>query len=719
MDLTGRTAGTFRIQDKLGEGGMGAVYRGVDMMVERTVAIKVLKPEIAGNPEIVERFRTEAVTLARLNHPAIATLYTFFREGAEYFMVMEFVSGSTLEDAIRHAGALPWRQATDVMLHILEALQHAHQFGVLHRDIKPANIMLPTTGGVKVTDFGIAQVLGAARLTREGRMVGTLEYLAPERVLGKPFDERSDLYSAGVVFYEMLSGHLPFESNSDFELLRAQAEAPPPPIQNFGVNVPQPLIEVLWRSLAKLPEQRYPNAGTMAAALRDAKARAEADAAVSNMARETRLAGATPVSPPPPPGAPMTHPTGYSTQAGYSIPAAVPAPASAPSNSGSRAMWAVGAVVAVLMLAGGVMFAVKNFTPTPQPDPKKQVAVIPDPSAPGVTKPREPIVPVGPAVVIDNGQPDNPPPAKPSQPPSGPGRAPAKPPVNPAPSTPPTPGRGAIGVRGLFIAGQAVAALRLPTAGLLVEEVQRGSAAEAAGLRGPTAIENVAGATIGIGGDLITAIDGQPIQGQDSPARILTGKRAGDTVVVTLVRAGRLMNVPMRLTEGVDVPPQELSYVAPPPAQPQAPRQEPVAPPQQPVSPQPQPQPQPQPTPPPPQPRTAPPVTPPAAPVQTGQRIEVIHDHGGLANTPVWPACRGYLQTVGNDLVYVVLATDDGRNDNFKIPLTEIQEIKTNVLPIRQRQAFHLKIGGKNFNFVPTAFSTLQAVSEIQRAIRK
>jgi hypothetical protein len=260
-----------------------------------------------------------------------------------------------------------------------------------------------------------------------------------------------------------------------------------------------------------------------------------------------------------------------------------------------------------------------------------------------------------------------------------------------------------------------VAALRLPTAGLLVEEVQRGSAAEAAGLRGPTAIENVAGATIGIGGDLITAIDGQPIQGQDSPARILTGKRAGDTVVVTLVRAGRLMNVPMRLTEGVDVPPQERSYVAPPPAQPQAPRQEPVAPPQQPVSPQPQPQP----PPPPPQPRTAPPVTPPAAPVQTGQRIEVIHDHGGLANTPVWPACRGYLQTVGNDLVYVVLATDDGRNDNFKIPLTEIQEIKTNVLPIRQRQAFHLKIGGKNFNFVPTAFSTLQAVSEIQRAIRK
>ncbi len=165
-NLTGRTAGTFRIQDKLGEGGMGAVYRGVDTMVERTVAVKVLKPEIAGNPEIVERFRTEAVTLARLNHPSIATLYTFFREGAEYFMVMEFVSGSTLEDAIRSTGAMPWRQATDIMLRILEALEHAHHYGVLHRDIKPANIMLPKLGGVKVTDFGIAQVLGAARQTR-------------------------------------------------------------------------------------------------------------------------------------------------------------------------------------------------------------------------------------------------------------------------------------------------------------------------------------------------------------------------------------------------------------------------------------------------------------------------------------------------------------------------------------------------------------------------
>jgi eukaryotic-like serine/threonine-protein kinase len=719
MDLTGRTAGTYRIQDKLGEGGMGAVYRGVDMMVERTVAVKVLKPEIAGNPEIVERFRTEAVTLARLNHPAIATLYTFFREGAEYFMVMEFVSGSTLEAAIRNAGALPWRQATEVMLHILEALQHAHQYGVLHRDIKPANIMLPTTGGVKVTDFGIAQVLGAARLTREGRMVGTLEYLAPERVLGKPFDERSDLYSAGVVFYEMLSGHLPFEADTDYALLRAQAEAPPPPIENFGVSVPRPLIEVLWRSLAKLPEQRYASAAMMAAALRDAKARAEADAAVSNMSKETRMAGAVP----PPPARPVSPAT--VAQPMYTPP--VPGPVTAPANAGSRVMWGVGALFAVAVLGGATMIAVRNYSSQTDPKNKPVAAVTPNSGGDPVVKRREPIIPVGPAVEINDGQPAaNPtpqrtdPPSVPKQTPSVPGKTPALPPQTPpqtpavvTPVNPPTnpnpvvnpAARGAIGVRGVYVAGQAAVSLQLPSAGLLIQEVQRGSGAEAAGLHGPSnAMALPGGGSLGIGGDLITAIDGQPIQNQESPGRILAAKHAGDAVTLTLVRAGRFMNVPMRLGEGVDTAaPQPLTQVLPP-AQPQLPPQ------------QPQPNVQPPPN------YNTPPVTPPGgsgAPQTTGQRIPVIHDHGGLANNREWFACRGYLQTIGNELVYVVQATNDGRNDNFRIPLTDVQEVKANVLPIRTLQAFHVKIGGKSFNFVPQGFSPVQAVSEIQRAMRK
>ena len=287
MTMTGRVAGNYRILEKLGEGGMGAVYRAVDAMVERQVAIKVLKPEIAANPEVLERFRSEAVTLARLNHPSIATLYSFFRQEDEYFMVMEFVPGRTLDEVIRGEGAMPWRAATDLLIHLLEALQHAHFLGILHRDVKPANIMLTSTRGVKVTDFGIARALGSAPLTREGRMVGTLEYLAPERAMGNPFDERSDLYSAGVVYYEMLSGRVPFESDSDYALIRAQAEQPPPSLANFGVHVPQPLVDVLMRSLAKNPDERYPNAAAMATALREAKARAEAEGPVI---KETRLA---------------------------------------------------------------------------------------------------------------------------------------------------------------------------------------------------------------------------------------------------------------------------------------------------------------------------------------------------------------------------------------------------------------------------------------------
>jgi serine/threonine-protein kinase len=263
MTMTGRVVGNYRILEKL---------------VERQVAIKVLKPEIAGNPEILERFRTEAVTLARLNHPSIATLYSFFRQEDEYFMVMEFVPGRPLGDVIRGEGAMPWRAATDLLIHVLEALQHAHSLGILHRDIKPANIMLTPTRGVKVTDFGIARALGTARPTGEGGVVGTLEYLAPERLMGKPFDERSDLYSAGVVFYEMLSGRVPFENDSDYELIRAQAGQQPPPLTEFGISVPQPVVDVLMKSLAKNPEERFPNAASMAAALLAAKIRAESGA---------------------------------------------------------------------------------------------------------------------------------------------------------------------------------------------------------------------------------------------------------------------------------------------------------------------------------------------------------------------------------------------------------------------------------------------------------
>ncbi len=247
---------------------MGAVYQGVDLMVEREVAIKMLRPEIARQPDIVERFRAEAVALAKLNHPNIATLYSFFREGDEYFMVMEFVVGRTLESIMQGSPPISAEAAIAISSQVLDAIEHAHSYGILHRDIKPANIMLTGSGQVKVTDFGIARVLGKARMTREGTICGTLEYLAPERIRGQEGDIRSDLYSMGIVLYEMLSSHLPFERDSEYELMRAHLQATPPSFASLGLpSVPPKLEMVVSKALAKLPEQRFGTAGEFRSAL--------------------------------------------------------------------------------------------------------------------------------------------------------------------------------------------------------------------------------------------------------------------------------------------------------------------------------------------------------------------------------------------------------------------------------------------------------------------
>ncbi len=282
--MIGRVVGNYKIVEKLGEGGMGTVYKALDLMVEREVAVKVLRPEVASQPDVTERFRTEAVTLAKLNHPAIATLFSFFRHGQELFMVIEYVPGRSLDALIRQLGPMPWERAVPLFAKALEGIEHAHQLGILHRDIKPANIMLTDAGAVKVTDFGIARALGTSRMTRTGFVVGTIGYMAPERIRGQEADRRSDIYSLGVVLYEMLTGRLPFESDSEWELMRAHIEAPPPPPSALQPGIPAALEAVVLRALAKNLPDRFQTAAEFRTAL--------LGAAEATGAPPTRLAAA-------------------------------------------------------------------------------------------------------------------------------------------------------------------------------------------------------------------------------------------------------------------------------------------------------------------------------------------------------------------------------------------------------------------------------------------
>jgi eukaryotic-like serine/threonine-protein kinase len=258
--MIGNLVGSYKITDKIGEGGMGAVFRGIDVMLEREVAVKMLRPELSQQPNIVERFRSEAVTLAKLNHPNIATLYSFVRQGDDFFMVMEFVRGETLDDLIRRSGAMPVNKAIGLLCQALEGIDHAHRMGIVHRDVKPANMMMTESGTLKVMDFGIARVLGTARMTKQGNIVGTIEYMSPEQVRGQETDARSDIYSLGILLYEMLTGRVPFSSDSEFDLMKMQIDEAPQPPRVFSAQIPQAVEQAIMRALAKRPEARFQSA---------------------------------------------------------------------------------------------------------------------------------------------------------------------------------------------------------------------------------------------------------------------------------------------------------------------------------------------------------------------------------------------------------------------------------------------------------------------------
>ncbi|MDE3166965.1 MAG: serine/threonine protein kinase, partial [Acidobacteriota bacterium] len=263
----GTTVGDYQITGILGAGGMGRVFKVRNTISDRVDAMKVLLPDLTGEPELADRFLREIKVLAGLEHPNIAGLRTAFRCENQLFMVMEFVEGVTLDQRLRE-GPLPVEQGVRAMAQVLAALGYAHQRGVIHRDIKPANMMMTPAGVVKLMDFGIAKGEGDRKLTMTGTTMGSLYYMSPEQIRGtQSLDARADLYSVGVSLYELLTGKRPFDGDSQFAIMSAHLEKTPVPPIVHDPRLPQLLNDLILVSVSREPEARFQNAEAFRKAL--------------------------------------------------------------------------------------------------------------------------------------------------------------------------------------------------------------------------------------------------------------------------------------------------------------------------------------------------------------------------------------------------------------------------------------------------------------------
>lgn len=255
--MVGQQIGEFRIIEKLGEGGMGVVYKAIDVRLDRPVAIKMLSAGLTDNPELVQRFQSEARAQANLNHTNLAILYAFLIDQGRAYMVMEFVEGETFDQIIRRNGPINPNDAVPWFKQALLGIGAAHRVGIIHRDIKPSNLMLNRQGIVKVMDFGIAKAVGTRGMTRTGTQLGTLAYMSPEQIQNRTIDVRSDIYSLGITLYEMLSGHVPFEGESDFQMMQDHVNTPPPALTRYYPYAPKEFENVVAKALAKNPDDRF------------------------------------------------------------------------------------------------------------------------------------------------------------------------------------------------------------------------------------------------------------------------------------------------------------------------------------------------------------------------------------------------------------------------------------------------------------------------------
>src|ERR687888_489983 len=254
--------GRYKILRKLGAGGMANVYLAEDQELGRRVAIKILNERHAGDEQFVERFRREAKNAASLSHPNIVSIYDRGEAEGTYYIAMEYLDGRSLKELIIARGPAPVHVAIDYARQILAAIRFAHRHGIVHRDIKPHNVLVDAEGRLKVTDFGIARA-GVSQMTEAGSIIGTAQYLSPEQAKGAPVDQTSDLYSVGVVLYELLTGKVPFTGDSPVEIAMKHISATPEPPSERRAEVSPDLDMVVLRALAKHPADRYHTAEEM------------------------------------------------------------------------------------------------------------------------------------------------------------------------------------------------------------------------------------------------------------------------------------------------------------------------------------------------------------------------------------------------------------------------------------------------------------------------
>jgi len=259
----------YELVAKIGDGGMAVVFKALDRKLNRTVAVKVLRESYASDPQFLARFTREAQSAASLTHPNIVSVYDVGQDGDVHYIVMEYIEGQNLKEVITEYAPLPTQLAIEYAIQMCNALGYAHSKGLIHRDVKPQNMLIDRGGQIKVADFGIAKGLGDVTLTQAGFTLGTVHYFSPEQAQGKPALPQSDLYSIGVVLYEMLTGRIPFESDNPLALALKHIEEAPTSPRKYNPAIPPALEQLILKALAKQPAQRYPNAAAFAQALKD------------------------------------------------------------------------------------------------------------------------------------------------------------------------------------------------------------------------------------------------------------------------------------------------------------------------------------------------------------------------------------------------------------------------------------------------------------------